>query len=104
MNWISGPIVTIFIFVAGIMAQLIALHVDHYKLRKEVETMATKQDTLKESTDRHWADSTRHIDPIRDGASQKALMRRMERIEEKLDEVLTNQRNRRKQQGDSDDE
>lgn len=102
MEWIrlNWPVVS---FCIVMCYYLVALHVDHTKLRKESDDMKLKVEEAKKNFDAHWADSVRHIDPIRDTATQKAMVKRLDNIEDMLRELLTNQK-RRRREGDSDDE
>lgn len=48
------------------------------------------------SVDSHIHDTTRHIDPMRDGMSQKHLVERLERLEERVERQERRGRGRRR--------
>lgn len=56
-----------------------------------------------ESVDRHMADTDRHIDPKRDEKRAAELDKRLDRIEKKVDNLLSLEREHSKRKGDSED-
>jgi hypothetical protein len=58
----------------------------------------------REVVDRHLADSDRHLDPRRDTERWTELTKRLDKMDKKMDNLLSLERgNIKRQQGDSDD-
>lgn len=68
---------------------------DHVKVTELVE--------WREDVDAHMGNTERHIDPKRDGERWSDLTRRMDRMEKKLDNILTLERSHKSNKGDSED-
>jgi hypothetical protein len=60
--------------------------VAYHQLSSLIETQKTNE--------AHQHDTTRHIDPMRDGMSQKHLVERLERLEEQVRRMESRQRDR----------
>lgn len=69
---------------------------DHYKVLELAE--------WKKDVEKHLVDTDRHIDPRRDSEWRADLIKRMDKMDKKLDNILSFERdNISKRKGDSDD-
>lgn len=71
---------------------------------KVMEAMHSTIAEIKVDQMRHSSDTSKHLDPVRDAAASTELRRRLDRIEEKLNELLTRGIVRPRRRGESDNE
>lgn len=110
MDWFEKhQALTGLLAIAGVNAggwvwKLVKNQLDLNSLRKDHDAMDADYREHKLEYSRHERDTSRHIDPVRDAQARKELTRRLDRIDEKLDTLLTGGLEPRRRKGDSEDD